>query len=930
MWRRGPGFRNVIASLVVLTSSCVPNGYWKPGQQRLQFAGPVPASSWASWTWPADLAAPEARHGHAVVSHKDDYVVLFGGRSNDIERFHYPLTYKIGEYQGLFTVFPGQYNNNPVAPDCDPSAPRWNRSMECAPIGDVQIGKYYNDLWIYDLSCSRVDDQACTTQGWRLLHPGGTYGECTPVKRPGEEQVIECKFPQERYNHIATAYADSVYVYGGFAMFCEDYCEDMWRADLSLCLTAPDSNGRWPTEDGHCAVWSEARGYDPVKPHPYKRWRMGHVHVNGFWYVFGGYRLWHGFRQENTYQNRWDQFDVACTPEEWDSCRFQGGYMDDFWVMDMSITGWNQLQRKSITIDDPGRAWENRFRTKNVTIWPSGRAGHAMTSTNCNATHTDGDSCRIWMFGGFRVVFPYPESTSFGYLKGTVGLSSGRGSTPYPTLPYYLNDMWEFNPQTGLWTEIVPSSPSTPQARFLHTMIATNNILYLFGGYQSNRFFNDLWQFNVDTKYFLLKEEHIHPKFPGVCTGDPLDTGSSGGHQDIPNLPAHYYGTTSVNGIPTRVVARTGDTTNNTDGQYGRPTSHRFIPQKRNRRIGWDGCRDKIASIPTYADNKIYYMEPLARSQHAVAYFSKHRLLVLFGGVGYDNYVPTTVSHTYASRTDGEMWALKIDKCMNDCSGRGECAYGFCTCKNGYYGSDCSNISCPGDFCYYDNNTHAQICTHCCSAGEYHRLDGELYNAKTRKVPCDHAHPGENHGICDGFGFCQCAQPYITDDCSVKDCLNNCSGHGWCSIEYPQSRCMVSNIRICASISSIHTPALSDLGHTTYVKNICTQCSRPYEGISCENKACLNNCSYPNGDCVNGTCVCKAVKDPYNNTRNIQGVAYDIDGFDLGWGFASYSGNYAGEDCSYMVVFAAGNRQVPSIWGLLVLFTSLQFAVTRW
>lgn len=35
------------------------------------------------------------------------------------------------------------------------------------------------------------------------------------------------------------------------------------------------------------------------------------------------------------------------------------------------------------------------------------------------------------------------------------------------------------------------------------------------------------------------------------------------------------------------------------------------------------------------------------------------------------------------------------------------------------------------------------------------------------QVPCGSEHPGESHGSCDGFGRCQCAPPYITDDCSV-------------------------------------------------------------------------------------------------------------------------------------------------------------------
>ena len=88
-----------------------------------------------------------------------------------------------------------------------------------------------------------------------------------------------------------------------------------------------------------------------------------------------------------------------------------------------------------------------------------------------------------------------------------------------------------------------------------------------------------------------------------------------------------------------------------------------------------------------------------------------------------------------------------------------------------------------------------------------------------RKTPCSLQHPGESHGVCDGFGKCLCAPPFIGADCSIRDCEQNCSGHGDCSVEYPNSRC------------------LCDVGWT---------------GKVCDYQLCVNNCSYPNGVCVNG------------------------------------------------------------------------------
>jgi len=220
------------------------------------------------------------------------------------------------------------------------------------------------------------------------------------------------------------------------------------------------------------------------------------------------------------------------------------------------------------------------------------------------------------------------------------------------------------------------------------------------------------------------------------------------------------------------------------------------------------------------------------------------------------------------------MWYFRFDICINNCSSKGFCHYGFCQCWEGYYGVDCSNISCPGTFCYYDDFTHEQHCTHGCQAG-YNHTDADVYVQDVRKIPCSQSHPGETNGICDGFGTSQCAPPYIGEDCSIKDCPSNCSFNGWCSVEFPVSRCL---------------------------------CNPGYFGTICDQKECLNNCSYPNGFCnhTTGNCQCNMMYSPYNNTRAF-----------FPWG---------GEDCSYLFAYAAApcvnNSMILSI-GLSIILLGL-------
>lgn len=226
-----------------------------------------------------------------------------------------------------------------------------------------------------------------------------------------------------------------------------------------------------------------------------------------------------------------------------------------------------------------------------------------------------------------------------------------------------------------------------------------------------------------------------------------------------------------------------------------------------------------------------------------------------------------SLSTTYPQVVKGDMWYYALDHCTNNCSFNGDCYRGFCRCYVGYYGVDCSNISCPGTFCRYDDISKEQVCNHACSAGHIH-VDGEVYVPDVAKLPCSVSNPGESNGICNGFGTAICSPPFIGQDCSIKDCLNNCSFNGWCSVEYPVSRCL---------------------------------CQPGYFGEYCQNQTCLNNCSYPHGVCntTSGSCMCNNMYSPYNNER-----AYHP---------------WAGDDCSFLFAYAAAFGDRRSLESMLLI-----------
>ena len=75
---------------------------------------------------------------------------------------------------------------------------------------------------------------------------------------------------------------------------------------------------------------------------------------------------------------------------------------------------------------------------------------------------------------------------------------------------------------------------------------------------------------------------------------------------------------------------------------------------------------------------------------------------------------------TFNNDVMDDFWQYNINACPSNCSDNGICKYGYCFCHDGYYGLDCSNVTCPGDRCWYDEFTNEQHCRHCCHSPFVH------------------------------------------------------------------------------------------------------------------------------------------------------------------------------------------------------------------
>lgn len=787
-----------------------------------------------------------------------------------------------------------------------------------------------------------MGDGGCTDAGWTRVDAGAEMGGCALVRG-----AYVCSHPCKRVHHGGTVFPDgTLFAYGGYGQMCEDYCADVWTFDVARCAGAgaaagnPNSNAcKWTTHghgdgevvDPALANSAAAAQRTPVPSSeatddlpangsyvgPGKRWRFAHAApasddaaaaaLPWHWVMFGGHRLWHGFAPANAAANDWN--DTAAYPF--------GGYLDDMWTVtwernatDGSGSGsgsigadpgrvvWRQVVPRESCYAHVGATWEARNDLACTVLWPPPRASAALS------VHGGGS---LFLHGGFSATFPYPQVLGRGAGPGTAALESeSHGS--YPSQPYYLGDLWRYDVATGLWAQLTPAGGGRPSPRRSHTLTSLGldggGMLMLVGGFAGNALLGESWLYNATSRRWTPKASHVHPLLPPNCTSDVVAEGPEAvdvvqQQMEVAATAANASGGTaggSVGGggglflldTPSGPVAVSGFRVAGepTRGVPGLPPLR--IPQPRRRAPGWDGCRDRVdgrADLP----QALQWLHPGQRAEHAAVYSHTHKLLALFGGeVLPRGQEPASGCTTPPTVVDGQLWGWRADYCPGNCSGRGECSFGYCRCADGWYGVDCSNATCPGDYCRYDPASHRQVCTHCCSAPVYVPPTGDYSEAELaarrdaaaaaaeswaanpwawvtdtrfpysdgaglQKAACSSVRTGRSHGTCNGFGTCQCVPPFTGPDCAVVDCPRNCSGRGACALEFPVGRCL---------------------------------CDPPYTGADCSLTACLNNCSYPHGVCnlTSGACDCGWAANPFNRSQRFR--------------------RFDGPDCSYLTAFA--------------------------
>jgi hypothetical protein len=261
--------------------------------------------------------------------------------------------------------------------------------------------------------------------------------------------------------------------------------------------------------------------------------------------------------------------------------------------------------------------------------------------------------------------------------------------------------------------------------------------------------------------------------------------------------------------------------------------------------------------------------------------------------------------------------------CLRSCSGHGVCVNGTCACMTGFIGADCSqgpyggecpgmctghgacsivesspvpirvadfdsdgflsaNIGCVCDEGWDGPDCSLRACPKDCSGNGACAQNGTCICYKTWGGPdCGEARCPEDcngRGTCVGGVGCLCDIGYAGEDCSQAACANNCSMNG-----------------ICVAGPGVEMgDNLGERGYDYRVNNsfaVC-QCFYGWGGDDCSQIACPMNCSFPQGTCLNGTCVCDKANGYFgrNCSERFGTVSLRTDGQALSPSFGIFTG----------------------------------------
>ncbi|HZT08905.1 MAG TPA: kelch repeat-containing protein [Chloroflexota bacterium] len=463
----------------------------------------------------ADLSpqgfVPEERFFQSAVWDQDDELMLVFAGANPVD----------GLMNDLWGFSPALDAWVPIDPTGPSPTPRLSQSAVWDPIRSQMLvfaggcgGCYLDDLWSY----SPADNT------WSLI----PMGAVAPARRGGHSAVWD-------------AADGEMLVFGGSALndlWAYRPATATWNQRVSRVVPAPamaEQASVWDSARGRMLLFGGKDGRGDLTP------------FNGIWSYTPATNVWEYITVSGPAPTPRSGHTVAWDDVKGRALLFGGAGRDgkplaDLWIYDTAHNAWSELSptgqapsaraaHAAVWDAADGRMFVFGGMTDNTSylddLWsydPSanawGRVDEGAPSPDARARHAavwDPAGRRMLVFGGYRGLSGYsnelwsfsPSSESWTRIDGTGGQPPARArhgavwdSKQGQMLIFggyvggvdYLDDLWSFQPSTGLWTRLSADSGPGPRGDGTALWDTASGSLLVFGGHGGD-VSSDLWSY---------------------------------------------------------------------------------------------------------------------------------------------------------------------------------------------------------------------------------------------------------------------------------------------------------------------------------------------------------------------------------------------------------------------------------------------------